>query len=107
MTSADDFVLQLLQDRALVTSEDVATAREQVEAQEDSSGNPDTEALDLLIQKGYVTPQQIVEAMADEFSMEVVDLNDIRVSHEALEKVDRQMASRYKVFPIEVDGSQL
>ncbi|QYY34537.1 ATPase, T2SS/T4P/T4SS family [Ruficoccus sp. ZRK36] len=107
MTSADDFVLQLLQDRALVTSEDVATAREQVEASDEGSVSPDSQTLDLLIQKGYVTPQQIVEAMADEFSMEVVDLNDIRVSHEALEKVDRQMATRYKVFPIEVDGSQL
>ena len=107
MTSADDFVLQLLQDRSLLSPEDVETARQSVLTDDETPDNEDAAVLELLIQKGVLTKEQVVETLADEFSMEVVDLNDIRVSHEALELVDRAMATRYKVFPIEVDGSQL
>ncbi len=108
MTSADDFVIQLIQDRGLVSESDVNQARLQVEASDETpESGEDAAIIELLVGKSLVTKPDIVEALADEFNMEVVDLDDIRVSHEALEKLPRDLAQRYHVFPIEIDGHQL
>lgn len=107
MTTADDFVLQILQDRQLVSAEIIDTARQEVENQENLPENTDTAVLELLTERSYLTLGQIMDALADEFNMETVDLSDIRVSHEVLELVSREMAERYRVFPIEFDGNTL
>ena len=39
--------------------------------------------------------------------MEVVDLADVRVSAEALELLPYELASRYKVFPLEADDNEV
>lgn len=80
----------------------------QVEASDETpEGGEDAAVIELLIGKSVLTRQQIIDALADEFNMETVDLDDIRVSHEAIEAVSRDLAERYKVFPIEIDGGQL
>ncbi|WP_309386797.1 GspE/PulE family protein [Cerasicoccus frondis] len=107
MTSADDFVLQLMQDRGLVDADTVDQALAEAGAQEEPPENLDGEAIEMIVASGACSHQQIVEALAEEFNMETIDLNDIRVSHEALELVKRDMAARYHVFPIEVDGNTL
>ncbi|WP_309399716.1 GspE/PulE family protein [Cerasicoccus maritimus] len=107
MTSADDFVLQLMQDRGLVDADTVDQALAEAGAQEEPPENLDGEAIEMIVASGTCSHQQIVEALAEEFNMETIDLNDIRVSHEALELVSREMAARYHVFPIEVDGNTL
>lgn len=104
MTSADDFVLQLLIDRAIVDSDVINAAREKVtEGQID--GDPDSAALDVLLSNGSTTQQQIAEALAQEFGMEVVDVAEVRPSAEALEVISYDLANRYKVFPLEVDDA--
>lgn len=107
MTTADDFVLQLLCDRGVVDNDVLDLARGEVSGGEDPPADPDAAVVDLLCERGYTSPEQIIELLADEFTMETVDLSDIRVSHEILEFVDRGVAERYKVFPIEHDGSTL
>lgn len=105
MTSADDFVLQLIEDSGLVESEDIATIRAEVEAE--GVDEPDSAVIDRLIQAGHITEQQVMGVLAIEFNMETVDLSDVRISHDALEKVDAKIAKRYKILPLEVDGSTL
>ncbi|MGE9297377.1 MAG: GspE/PulE family protein [Puniceicoccales bacterium] len=107
MTSADDFVLQLMQDRGLVDAETVDRALAEAGAQDEPPENLDGEAIELIVNSGACTKQQIVDALAEEFNMETIDLQDIRVSHDALELVQRDMAVRYRVFPVEVDGNTL
>lgn len=108
MTSADDFVLQLIQDKGLVSEDVVNTARQAVEQDEKSAArNQDEAVIELLVQKGHVTYKQIVEVLAEEFNMETVDLSDVRPSNSALELVSRELADRYKVFPLEYDGNEL
>ncbi|MBK1858274.1 GspE/PulE family protein [Cerasicoccus arenae] len=107
MTSADDFVLQLMQDRGLVDADAVDQALAEVGAQETPPDDLDGQAIEHIVASGACTHLQIIQALAEEFNMETIDLNDIRVSHEALELVDRDMAARYHVFPIEVDGNTL
>ena len=106
MTSADEFVLQLLIDKGIVDSAVIDDARTKV-AEQGSDGNPDTDTLDLLVNEHSVTQLQIATALAEEFNMDVVDLTDVRVSNEALEIVPYELASRYKVFPLEADDNEV
>ncbi len=96
-----------MQDRGLVDADTVDQALAEAGAQEEPPENLDGEAIEMIVASGACSHQQIVEALAEEFNMETIDLNDIRVSHEALELVKRDMAARYHVFPIEVDGNTL
>lgn len=106
MTSADEFVLQLLTDKEIVDAATVENARAQV-AEEGAEGSEDSAVLERLVKNKDVTQQQIAEVLAEEFNMEVVDLKQVRPSAEALKLVDFKMADRYKVFPLEVDESEL
>ncbi|WP_269527199.1 GspE/PulE family protein [Coraliomargarita parva] len=105
MTSADEFVLQLLIDKGLIDDAAVEEAREAT-ASEDSA-EPDTLALEHLVKEERVTQQQIAEALADEFNMDLVDLEQVRVSSEALHVVPYDLANRYKVFPLEAHESEV
>ena len=106
MTSADEFVLQLLIDKGIVDSAVIESAREQV-AEEASGGNADTATLEQLLKDRTITQMQIAEALAEEFNMETVHLADVRPSAEALEVVPYELAHRYKVFPLEADDNEV
>ena len=106
MTSADEFVLQLLTDKGIVESAAIEDAREKA-AEQGGDGNTDTVALDLLVTENIVTQVQIAKALAEEFNMDFVDLADIRVSNEALELLPYDLANRYKVFPLEADDNEV
>ena len=106
MTSADDFVLQLIEDNSIVDAAIIEAARQKV-SDEQLSGDPHSAALDLLLADKSVSQSQIAAALAEAFGMEVIDLNGVKVSEESLEVVGYDMANRYKVFPLEADDSSL
>ena len=106
MTSADEFVLQLLTDKGLLEESAVETARAKVNESE-YDGSEDTAALEALVTDQSITQQQIADVLAEEFNMETVNLADVRVSTEALEVVPFELANRYKVIPLEVDDSEV
>lgn len=106
MTSADEFVLQLLTDKGQVDEEAVESARTEV-TEIGYEGSQDSAALEALIVNHIVTQKQIADLLADEFNMETVDLADVRISNEALKIVPLELASRYKVLPLEADDNEL
>lgn len=106
MTSADEFVLQLLTDKGLLEESAIVTARAKVNESE-YDGSEDTAALEALVTDQSITQQQIADVLAEEFNMETVNLADVRVSTEALEVVPFELANRYKVIPLEVDDSEV
>ena len=105
MTTADDFVIQFIQDKALVTAGDVAEARAAVAATPD--GNPDTLALANLVENGKVTWTKITEALGVEFDMEVVDLSQVSPADELLKLISRDQAERSNILPLQMDGVEL
>ncbi len=105
MTTADDFVIQFIQDKALVTAGDVAEARAAVVATPD--GNPDTLALANLVENGKVTWSKITEALGIEFDMEVVDLSQVSPAEELLKLISRDQAERSHILPLQMDGVEL
>jgi general secretion pathway protein E/type IV pilus assembly protein PilB len=106
VTSADDFVLQLLSDHGVLDESGLNNARD---AFSDKGGDPssDSALLDYLVEAEIVSQKQIAEVLAKEFNLETVDLNVVRASGEALRVLGFDLASRYKVFPLEVDDNEI
>jgi len=106
VTSADEFVLQLLIDKGIVDTAKIEDTRLEVSKSGDDI-NEDTAILEALVKDHTLTPMQIAEVLAEEFNMEVVDLSDVRISSEALEVVPYELANRYKVIPLEADAGEV
>ncbi|MGC6456099.1 MAG: GspE/PulE family protein [Coraliomargaritaceae bacterium] len=104
MTSADDFVLQLIEDNSIVDSATIEAAKQKV-AEDSVGGDPNTAALEVLLADEAVTQLQIAEALAEAFGMEVINLSEVKVPEESLAAVSYDLANRYKVFPLEADDS--
>ncbi|EIQ01500.1 type II secretory pathway, ATPase PulE/Tfp pilus assembly pathway, ATPase PilB [Opitutaceae bacterium TAV1] len=106
MTSADDFVIQLALDKGLLTQEQIDTARAII-AQHTDLTRPPPKVLEVLTSEQQITTQQISKMLADEFGMPLIDMHALRPSPELLKKMTRAIASRYKVFPVELNGHTL
>lgn len=107
MISADDYVVQLIQDRALVEPDIVDIARQDVLGQGIRETEADSAILNLLVEKGYITWKDISGALAEEFNMEVADLSQVRPTDEALKLVGQDAATRYNILPLQMEGSDL
>jgi general secretion pathway protein E/type IV pilus assembly protein PilB len=106
VTSADEFVLQLLTDKGIIDSATIEEARSKVSGGAEDV-DEDTAILQLLLAEHALTSMQVAEVLAAEFNMDVVDLNDVRISSEAIELLPYELASRYKVVPLEVNGTEV
>jgi len=105
VTSADEFVLQLLIDKGIVDNATIEATRAEVAGDDDGGG--DSAVLDQLIKSHKLKPMDVAEVLAAEFNMEVVDLSDVRISGDALEAVPYELANRYKVMPLEADENEV
>ena len=106
MTSADEFVLQLLTDKSLLDESVIESTRAKVN-QAGFEASEDTAILESLVAEHIISQQLIADVLAEEFNMETVDLADTRVSSEALAVLPYELASRYKVIPLEADDSEV
>jgi general secretion pathway protein E/type IV pilus assembly protein PilB len=106
VTSADEFVLQLLNDKGFIDGSAIESARAKI-SEAGYEGSEDSAVLESLLADHTVTQKQIAQVLAEEFNMETVDLSDVRVSSEALEIVPFELANRYKVIPLEADDSEV
>ena len=106
MTSADDFVLQLLQDKGIVNARAVASARSQLKPGTAPDQEP-TAILDALVAANNISTSQVFETLAAEFSMDLARLSENTPATDALQLINRDLALRYKVFPMRLEGKQL
>jgi general secretion pathway protein E/type IV pilus assembly protein PilB len=107
VTSADDYVLQLIQDHGLIDRETVGNALEQARAAGNSEEAAPGVALENLVAAKRITWEQITATLAREFDMEVVDLADVRPLPETLELVSRDEAERKLLLPLQRQASEL
>ncbi len=106
MTSTEDFVVQLALTKGLITQAQIDTAREQI-AQHTDLSTPPPKVAEVLIKEKAVTPSQLSKLLATEFGMQSVDVNMVRVPSELINVLPRELATRYKVFPISRDGRKM
>lgn len=99
MTSADEFVLQILADKGLVPADRIARAVERP--------GEESAFIQEWIETGLISPGQVMDCMAEAFQMEVVDFESIEPDPEALRLLPLKTARQYQVFPLAVDAAQI
>ena len=95
MARDTEYILELLVEYGMVTREQVARAREEAEA---SGGTLDP--VECLKKDGSVREQDLLAMLAQQYGMEVLDLNSYEIPPEILECLTPEVASRYNVVPV-------
>ena len=93
MALKDDYLIDVLVDMGLVSNEQLASARE--EAASKGEG-----VVDTLVAKKFTRPADVAQAKAAHFGVELVNLNDYKLSDEVLAAVPRHIAKRYRAIPV-------
>ena len=106
MTTADDYVIQFIQDKGLVSPADVTEARAACQPVPDGQ-NPDTLALAKLVELGKVDWARITAALGQEFDMELVDVAQVSPSDDILKLIGREQAEKHNILPLQMDGPEL
>ena len=107
MTSADDFIVQLLADKGLVGADAISEARSLLQGQGVGVEEIDSRIIDWLVDKKFVTFEDIINALSEEFSMPVADLKGLRIEDDVKALLSKEDALKYGVFPISVREGQL
>ncbi|HOM59302.1 MAG TPA: GspE/PulE family protein, partial [Kiritimatiellia bacterium] len=93
MTSNDDYVVQLLREQSYVSAE-------QVEAVANSIKQEGETTLDILVQTGIVTEDDVLSLVAAQFGMEYVHVNPDAIDPAVTEVVPADVARKYGVVPV-------
>ncbi len=107
MTSADDFVLQLMQEHSLVAEDIVSVAKEQLRSEGVSSSELDSKAIELLVEKHYCTYDDIYKIISEEFSIPLVALDDISISDEVKAAISDDIVRKHNILPLDISNGQL
>ena len=107
MTSADDFVLQLIQDKGLVPPDIIKLGREQLVSEGVPPTDIDSKLIDLIVDKRYCKYEDITYLLSQEFNIPLISLQDIRVDENVLKLLPQDILRKYNVFPISSSGGQL
>ncbi|MDD4102241.1 MAG: ATPase, T2SS/T4P/T4SS family [Kiritimatiellae bacterium] len=93
MTSNDDYVLELLQEQGYVASE-------QIEAVMNSIKQEGETTLDILVQTGVVSEDDVLAMIAAQFGMEYVHVNADAIDPAVVDVVPSDVARKYGVVPV-------
>lgn len=61
----------------------------------------------ILIELGYVTEEEVLLALGAQMGMEVVNLEEMQIPKEVVEKISPTMAKVYKIMPIKFENNVL
>ncbi len=100
MTGTDEFVVELLLARDLVTEEQVEEARAQAEIE-------DVSVIEVLKRLHYVSEEDVLLLLATEYGMERFDLRDYKIPPEVVAAVPPEIARRYQIVPVMKNESAL
>ncbi|MDX9867041.1 MAG: ATPase, T2SS/T4P/T4SS family [Kiritimatiellia bacterium] len=93
MTSNDDYVVQLLREQGYVSAE-------QAEAVANSIKQEGETTLDILVQTGIVSEDDVLSLIAAQFGMEYVHVNADAIDPAVTEVVPSDVARKYGVVPV-------
>ncbi len=106
MTTADDFVIQFIQDKGLVSADAVAAARAAL-GEVSADKNVDTLTLDKLVELNSVSWKAITAALGVEFDMEVIDVTQVAPAEDILKLVTKEQAEKLNLLPLQMGGAEL
>ena len=99
MVTNDDYVTEILVDTGLITKSQLDRAR--------GEATPEKGVVQVLIEQGAVSDEDVSRSLAAAASMDFVDLNQVAIPQEIIDLLPSQTARRYKVIPVNVSESGL
>jgi len=98
MPEARRMLGEILESMGCVSSADIKQALEEQKATGRKLGH-------ILIEKNLVSQEDVTKALADQFGIEMVDIEGMDVPREVIEMVPRDLAQEHNIIPIEMhDG---
>lgn len=91
---------QILLEKKLVNEDQIKEALEVQEINGKALG-------DVLVDLGHTTNNLIMEALSDYLSMEIVNLEDVELKQEVLDKIIPSIAQLYRIIPIAFEDSTI
>ncbi len=99
MTSNDDYVLQLLQEQGYVTASQISAVMNSIKQEGETT-------LDVLMQTGVVSEDDVLSMLAGQFGMQYVHVNADVIDPTVRDVIARDVARKYGVVPVMVaDGT--
>ena len=99
MYSNEDYLVQLLEEADIIDQKKIATAK--------GLKKPSETLLDALIKTGVVNDEQVAQTLAMNYGMEMVDLHGFAPNPELKTVVPEDVARRYKIAPLGVEGGRI
>ena len=99
MYSNEDYLLELLTEAGLVTTEEIETVRSQLKGRES--------VVERLISANRVTEEQVAQICAQSSSMDYIDLAHTPIAPDVFEKMPDDVAKRFRAVPVYDDGVSL
>jgi len=96
----DDFILDLLVDRGMITHDQVADARERAEKDSISV----IESLDVL---DIFPEEDLIMIVAAEYGMDTFDFTDFKIPANVLQSVPAEVARRYGIVPVMIGEASI
>jgi len=90
---------QILIDQGILTEDPAAHCAARADQEPCAVGR-------LLVQLGFVSEATLRDALSEKLGLQAVDLSRIIVDPAALKLVPRDMARRYRIFPVALDRGQ-
>lgn len=97
--STDDFTQTLLAERMLTEG--------QLQRAQDQSRRSGAALQKIIVDLGFVTERELVEALGRRLGVGFVDLDNITLDVELTRLVPENLAKRYQVFPVAQQGNRL
>ncbi|RKY17220.1 MAG: pilus assembly protein PilB [Planctomycetota bacterium] len=91
---------QLLKEMGLVTEFEI---QEALQIQREQGGTLG----EILVEMGAVEEKDILFALAIQSGMDMVDLDNMEIPNEVIERVDKTIVETYRVMPVEADNSRI
>ncbi len=107
MTSADDFVLQLIEEKGLVGGEVIAAERKVLEENGVPLSEQDSKIIDVLVDKRYCKYEDITKMLSQEFNIPRIALAGIDIPLSVKEIMPSDEIRRLNVLPIAFNNGQL
>jgi len=97
MTSNDEYVLQILQENALVGSDQVEHARNM------TMNDPSLSVVDALLDSGAIAEVDVLCTLGEQFGMKAVSLDEFEIKPEIIELITAETAHAQHIIPLYED----
>ena len=99
MTSNDDYVMEVLKEEGLVSSEQIAEAQRIMPLHRS--------VVDALIASKILSFEDVLSVLSSRFGMEMISLVNLHIPPEAIVSVPVDVARKYKIMPVSKHGNVL